>query len=192
MSKIEEAVARRIIERAEEGKRKYGVTMERSDLTLIEWLQHLQEEIMDAAVYLEKIKQEVHYQEVSVADKNINDIMYDDIEVAVYGVQRGPCSSHDEFSEALIKEEEAIAKLRNAENEEAELRMKMIGRNGNDGLHYDTIEYFIAKAAWEAKDAIQQMQQTETRPSYGNDGLHYETRTMYPGDIEVTYTVVKP
>jgi hypothetical protein len=31
--------------------------MERDDLTLMQWLQHLQEELMDAAVYIEKIKQ---------------------------------------------------------------------------------------------------------------------------------------
>lgn len=42
--------------RAEEGKRKYGITMDRNDLTDMEWIQHLQEELMDAVVYLEKIK----------------------------------------------------------------------------------------------------------------------------------------
>jgi hypothetical protein len=32
--------------------------MERDDLTFIEWIQHLQEELMDAVVYIEKIKGE--------------------------------------------------------------------------------------------------------------------------------------
>lgn len=55
MSKIEDAVAKKIQDRAETGKNKYGVTMERNDLTSVEWLKHAQEEAMDLAVYLEKI-----------------------------------------------------------------------------------------------------------------------------------------
>jgi len=41
------------------GEVKYGVTMERADLTLLEWLQHLQEELMDAAVYVQRLMEEV-------------------------------------------------------------------------------------------------------------------------------------
>jgi len=55
MSRIEESVISKIRERAEVGKNKYGVTMERDDLTTKEWLVHLQEELMDAVVYLEKV-----------------------------------------------------------------------------------------------------------------------------------------
>ena len=55
---ITEAVVAQLRTRAEKGKEKYGTTMERDDLTLMEWLQHLQEELMDAAVYIEKIKGE--------------------------------------------------------------------------------------------------------------------------------------
>lgn len=54
---ITEAVVAQLRTRAEKGKLKYGTTMERDDLTLLEWLQHLQEELMDAAVYVEKLKQ---------------------------------------------------------------------------------------------------------------------------------------
>lgn len=57
MSKIEESVANKIIRRAEHGKKKYGVTMERQDLTTLEWLMHHQEELMDALVYSEKLIQ---------------------------------------------------------------------------------------------------------------------------------------
>jgi hypothetical protein len=55
MSKIEAIVIQKILQRAEIGKAKYGVTMERKDLSMIEWLTHLQEELMDAAVYIEKL-----------------------------------------------------------------------------------------------------------------------------------------
>jgi hypothetical protein len=61
MSKIEESVITKIRERADIGKNKYGVTMERNDLNIIQWLTHLQEELMDAAVYLEKVIQSDEY-----------------------------------------------------------------------------------------------------------------------------------
>jgi hypothetical protein len=55
MSKYEEQVIKKIRERAEVGKNKYGVTMERTDLNTLEWLVHLQEELMDASVYVERL-----------------------------------------------------------------------------------------------------------------------------------------
>lgn len=55
MSKIEHKVCSKILERAEVGKAKYGVTMERDDLSVLEWLKHTQEELMDACVYIEKL-----------------------------------------------------------------------------------------------------------------------------------------
>jgi len=55
MSKIEDAVCKKLQDRAEVGKNKYGVTMERGDLSVEDWLIHAQEEAMDLAVYLEKI-----------------------------------------------------------------------------------------------------------------------------------------
>ena len=55
MSKYEEQVINKIRERAKVGKNKYGVTMERTDLNTLEWLIHLQEELMDASVYVERL-----------------------------------------------------------------------------------------------------------------------------------------
>ena len=55
MSKIEDSVCKKIQDRASVGKKKYGVTMERNDLSFKEWMIHLQEELMDAIVYIEKI-----------------------------------------------------------------------------------------------------------------------------------------
>ena len=57
--KVTEAVVAQLRTRAEKGKEKYGTTMERDDLTLMQWLQHLQEELMDAVVYVEKLKGEI-------------------------------------------------------------------------------------------------------------------------------------
>jgi hypothetical protein len=55
MSEIEDKVITKIKQRAEAGFKKYGTTMQRSDLTFNEWLTHLQEELMDACVYVERI-----------------------------------------------------------------------------------------------------------------------------------------
>lgn len=57
--KIVQKVINKYRERSEVGIRKYGVTMDREDLSLIGWLNHLQEELMDATIYIEKLKQEV-------------------------------------------------------------------------------------------------------------------------------------
>lgn len=56
MSKIEQQVIDKINQRAAIGKNKYGVTMERQDLTKADWLNHLQEELLDAIIYIEKLK----------------------------------------------------------------------------------------------------------------------------------------
>lgn len=45
-------------QRSEVGIKKYNKTMDRDDLSLLDWLTHLQEELMDATLYVEKLKQE--------------------------------------------------------------------------------------------------------------------------------------
>ena len=55
MSSIEEQVCFKILKRSDEGKKKYGTTMEREDLSKLDWLKHAQEEAMDLAVYLQKL-----------------------------------------------------------------------------------------------------------------------------------------
>ena len=57
MSKIEDKVVMMIRERAMRGEAKYGTTMERGDLSIQEWLTHLQEELLDGAVYIQKLKE---------------------------------------------------------------------------------------------------------------------------------------
>ena len=54
-----EAVINSIREREERGMSKYGVNTDRTDLSTLEWLQHLQEELMDGAVYIERIKKDM-------------------------------------------------------------------------------------------------------------------------------------
>ena len=51
-------VMARFKERSEVGMKKYKTTLERTDLTTLEWLQHAQEEAMDFVLYLERLKHE--------------------------------------------------------------------------------------------------------------------------------------
>jgi len=46
------------VERSVHGFNKYGVTTERTDLDFDQWIQHLKEELMDAAVYIHRIQKE--------------------------------------------------------------------------------------------------------------------------------------
>jgi len=46
--------------REERGFKKYGTTMDRTDLSLSEWVQHALEEAMDLTQYLYKIKQQLN------------------------------------------------------------------------------------------------------------------------------------
>lgn len=55
---IEDNVCELIQKRKKLGLAKYGTSMERTDLSEKEWLQHAQEEALDFAVYLEKLKTE--------------------------------------------------------------------------------------------------------------------------------------
>jgi hypothetical protein len=48
-----EAIRNKLLTRSQVGLEKYGVTTERTDLGLLQWLKHLQEELLDGAVYIE-------------------------------------------------------------------------------------------------------------------------------------------
>lgn len=56
---VEEAVCAQIRSRRDAGRAKYKTTMERTDLTPLQWLQHAQEEALDLAIYLEKLRREL-------------------------------------------------------------------------------------------------------------------------------------
>ena len=154
-SKIYKRVIDTLREREATGIKKYQTTMDRNDLSLGEWLNHLQEELMDATIYLEKLKQEVEYQEYEL---------------------RSPCSAHDAESSINIERE------RQNQEEERERRMNIIGQNGNDGLHYGMEE--------DGTGYVDYPDNTISTPTDAYDGWD-NTRSLYPGDITITYTQIK-
>jgi hypothetical protein len=56
--KIVLRVLSRFAERSQVGINKYNTTLERTDLSTLEWLTHAQEEAMDFCLYLERLKDE--------------------------------------------------------------------------------------------------------------------------------------
>jgi predicted adenine nucleotide alpha hydrolase (AANH) superfamily ATPase len=52
--KIIESVVKKFIQRSDVGYKKYGITLHKDDQPLDTWLQHIQEELMDAVNYIDK------------------------------------------------------------------------------------------------------------------------------------------
>lgn len=55
---IVEAVIAKFQQRSEIGINKYGKTLDRTDLNYKDWLNHIQEELMDAILYCERLRKE--------------------------------------------------------------------------------------------------------------------------------------
>jgi len=53
---IVRSVVEKYIDRSMFGKQKYGTNLDRNDLSILDWINHTQEELMDATLYLEKLK----------------------------------------------------------------------------------------------------------------------------------------
>jgi len=56
---IVERVVNKFDARSRVGIDKYGTTLDENKATLVEWLNHLQEELMDATLYIQKLKSEL-------------------------------------------------------------------------------------------------------------------------------------
>ena len=64
---IVEAVIRKFQERSDVGQKKYGTTLDRTDLKPLDWIQHAQEELMDGILYLERLKKDLTLGDYQVA-----------------------------------------------------------------------------------------------------------------------------
>lgn len=59
MSQVTDRLITLLLHRDEHGQKKYGTTLDRKDLSIEQWLQHLIEELLDGAGYAEAAKREV-------------------------------------------------------------------------------------------------------------------------------------
>lgn len=57
---IVESVINKFKSRSDVGIKKYGVTLDRSDLKVTDWIEHSIQEQMDNILYLTKLKKELH------------------------------------------------------------------------------------------------------------------------------------
>ena len=87
MSEVEDEVCKTIQERAKkvQASDKYaGLTMVREDLTHDEWLEHLQHELMDSIVYIQRLRTREQTLEAKLLDaykkcrdfKHLGDLVY--------------------------------------------------------------------------------------------------------------------
>jgi len=71
---VVERVVDKFVSRSGVGFKKYGVTLDKDPSEIFAWLNHLQEELMDAVLYLQKTK-EVYsedYQEALLKNIKVN------------------------------------------------------------------------------------------------------------------------
>jgi len=61
MDSILTELLEKYVQRAEFGKAKYNMDMDRDDLSITEWVSNAQEEAMDLSIYLTKIKRELEF-----------------------------------------------------------------------------------------------------------------------------------
>jgi hypothetical protein len=54
---VVERVVDKFVSRSDVGFAKYGITLEDDKSNLFEWINHLQEELMDAVLYMQKLKE---------------------------------------------------------------------------------------------------------------------------------------
>lgn len=139
-------VLAKMAERSRVGQEKYGQTIQdeiETDIkNVTDYVIDVQEELMDAILYLEAVK--------ATLPKAIKFV--------------------DEFME---KNNAAF----NAEVERQEERMKIIGQNGNDGLHYTDDNY-----------AEEMIKISDAKKDYTNDDGDGPAmfRSVYPGDAFVS------
>ena len=73
---VVDSVVNKFRTRSAVGLQKYGTTLDREDLTLVQWLDHAQEEHMDAILYLEKIRkiesERNQHADTATTSQNIN------------------------------------------------------------------------------------------------------------------------
>jgi hypothetical protein len=78
---IVEEVRQDLLDRSEVGIKKYNTTLDRDDLTTVEWVQHALEEAMDLSLYLKRLYKDLSEFNTYVLSEDFNklEIRYDSI-----------------------------------------------------------------------------------------------------------------
>jgi len=54
---IVDTIVDKFVTRAKFGKNKYGTDLDRTDLSVVDWITHFEEELMDGILYCQKLRQ---------------------------------------------------------------------------------------------------------------------------------------
>jgi hypothetical protein len=72
---VVQSVVNKFVDRSDVGFKKYGKTLRNDQSDIFVWLNHLQEELMDATLYLQRLKEEIStLREEKALLKELNDI----------------------------------------------------------------------------------------------------------------------
>lgn len=111
---IVERVVEKFVSRSDVGFAKYGTTLHEERTTkmkgLFKYLNDVQEELMDAVLYIQACKEEIQDLTEERLIQKFSELDVDD------------CDGGHHYSFTIDEDDE---------------RMKVIGQNGNDGLHYE-------------------------------------------------------
>jgi|TARA_B100001059_G_scaffold85935_1_gene84028 hypothetical protein len=75
---VVERVVDKFVDRSDVGFEKYKITLDKDPSDMFIWMNHLQEELMDAVLYLQKLKENTTEELQEVMLKNINKTFGDD------------------------------------------------------------------------------------------------------------------
>ena len=72
---VVERVVNKFVSRSDVGFAKYGVTLNDDKSNIFQWINHLQEELMDAVLYLQKLKEESteEFQQALINEYEVNE-----------------------------------------------------------------------------------------------------------------------
>jgi hypothetical protein len=101
--------------RAEKGYNKYGTDMDRTDLSVVDWCQHLREELMDGLVYLTRLKKDIMELELELAAHRLNaeNKVNEDGTKIVYHISPKPSWMKPKPNETYTDEEPIVRKKYN-------------------------------------------------------------------------------
>jgi regulator of replication initiation timing len=99
---VVQSVVNKFVDRSDVGFAKYGKTLRDDSSDVFEWLNHLQEELMDATLYLQRLKEEItNLREEKALLRELNDI--DVIDAFIVEEKKKPPKDLKKFKKKHLK-----------------------------------------------------------------------------------------
>jgi hypothetical protein len=116
---VVESVVSKFVSRSNVGFEKYGKTLREDKSDLFTWLNHVQEELMDATLYLQRLKEEItNLREEKILLESVNDI--DVVDSFIYEEPRRHLNRRSDLYDVTIDDDDddddCVCKARWAQN----------------------------------------------------------------------------